>query len=211
MVTESSRHASVLIVDSAASIRQLIAIALDHAGFRTCVVEDFAALAPGDVSQFAVIVRDVNLTPGGRERALRELDRTAPEVLRRTIVTTTAPAARATKAIGSDRVFAIIAKPFDLGQLVDTARTCAGTPAELDSLKRFVRSVPSLEDLLSVPVVSQREAVLRAEMRRTMRALSVTLADAAQIETSSTRATVFSAAAMVAARLAGTAASRRDH
>ena len=86
----------------------------------------------------------------------------------------------------------------------------------LETVRRFVSTVPSLHGLLSAPVVSAREAMLRTEMRRTIGALSAALDDAAQGEASPERAAVFCAASTVAAQLATQAtherrAAARDH
>ena len=195
-----SRSVSVLIVDGDLAIRRMIAAILEQAGFRAYTEDDGRR-------EYAVIVRDVNLTPGKRDDALQQLAATAPEVLRRTIVLTTAPA-RAAKTIRG--VFAIIGKPFDLDDLVDAVTRCAGTPLKLDAVRRFVSSAPSLQRVLSVPATCEREAILRAEMRRTIGELSATLGEAAQIEASNQRAAVFRGASIVAARLAATT-SRHDH
>ena len=146
-----SRSASVLVIDSDAAIRRLIAAILQQAGFRAYTEEDRGR-------DYAVIVRDVNLTPGARDGSLQQLEATAPEVLRRTIVLTTAPA-RASKAIRG--VFAILGKPFDLDELVDAVKRCAGTPLKPDSVRRFVSNVPNLKRELSVPVTCEHGAVLR--------------------------------------------------
>lgn len=235
MPTETSRAPSVLIIEADDTIRRMIAVTLEHAGFRTSSVKD------GETTggpEHAVIVRDVNLRPAGRERALEELAATPPDVLRRTIVTTTA-SPRAAKAIGAGRVFAVLCKPFDLEELVSVVSRCAnisrpaaravrgrkggepeaGPAMEMESVRQFVSNVPRLQQVLSVPVTSAAEAALHAEMRRTIGALSVTLDKAARAETSRTRVAVFRAASKVAARLASTtawsetraASTRRDH
>ena len=177
-----SRSVSVLIVDGDLAIRRMIAAILEQAGFRAYTEDDGRR-------EYAVIVRDVNLTPGKRDDALQQLAATAPEVLRRTIVLTTNP--RRAKSPSFQNVFAIIGKPFDLDELVDAVTRCAGTPLKLDAVRRFVSSAPSLQRVLSVPATCEREAILRAEMRRTIGELSATLGEAAQIEASSKRAAVF--------------------
>ncbi len=234
MPTETSRAPSVLIIEADDTIRRMIAVTLEHAGFRTSSMKDGG---PTGDPEYAVIVRDVNLRPAGRERALEELAATAPEVLRRTVVTTTA-SPRAAKAIGDGRVFAVLCKPFDLEDLVSIVSRCAnssrparaarsrkggepeaGPAMEMASVRRFVSNVPRLQQVLSVPVTSAAEAALHAEMRRSIGALSVMLDKAARTETSRTRVAVFRAASKIAARLASTtawsetraASTRRDH
>lgn len=85
-------------------------------------------------------------------------------------------------------------------------------PIGLDSLRRFVTNVSSLQRLLEAPATSERELSVRAEMRATLRKLSRTLGDAAEGEASTTRAAVFRATAMVAAQLAACRVpAGRDH
>ncbi|HSP33459.1 MAG TPA: response regulator [Thermoanaerobaculia bacterium] len=223
MALESQRAASVLIIDPDNAVRLLIEMVLRRAGYRTVSAGD---LDTGRVllnaSSFAVIVRDLNLELAETSRSLQELAMTAPELLRRTVVVTTAPE-RAASAVRAGTVFDIVGKPFDIDKLVNAVGACARGSREVAragslnpaSLERFVISVPSLQDVLSVPVTSQSEAALRAEMRRTLSALSSTLTDAASVEANNTRAAAFRAASTVAAQLASPAmanvASRRDH
>jgi CheY-like chemotaxis protein len=214
MVPGSLSGGSVLIVEADAAIRGLIAAVLEHVGFHTAGVDDLqSAEAMPDLSTFSVIVRDLNLAPAERRRSLQELAATEPELLRRTVVMTTAPV-RAETALATGTVFAIVSKPFDIETLVNAVQACARgarpsrseaeteASVKLDSLQRFARSVPSLQRLLSVPVGGQREAALRAEMRRTLGALSAILTEAAHVEASRTRAAAFRAASTVATRLA---------
>lgn len=214
MAPKSDPGNSVLIVDADDGIRRLVAAVLERAGFRTVGAADpDSAAALLATSKFAVIVRDLNLAPAESRRNLQQLLATAPELLQRTIVMTTAPS-RAATAIRAGTVFAIVSKPFDIETLVSTVRACArGSRASVkfDSLQRFAMSVPSLEQLLSDPVVGQREAALRAAMRSTLGALATTLSEAAHEEVSRTRAAVFHAVSTVATRLAGVAAIDREH
>jgi len=230
MAPESGSAVSVLIIDTDSGIRGLVAIVLEQAGFHTVGVDDLQSAATAlNTLTFAAVVRDLNLAPSESRRSLKRLAATSPELLRRTVVMTTA-AARAEKAIAAGTVFAIVGKPFDIANLVTAVRACAlgacdadrwaaGTPAlphprqgesetgpsvKLSSVERFVTTVPSLQRMLAEPVASEREAVLRAEMRRTLGTLSSTLLDAAHVEASRIRAAVFRAASTVASQLAMT-------
>lgn len=228
MAPDSHHGTSVLIVDPDPGIRSMIETVLKHAGFRAVPADDLdTAAATLDLSSFAVIVCDLNLAPAARRRALQRLTATEPELLRRTIVMTTA-SGRATTSIRPGTVFAIVGKPFDIEHLVNTVQACArgsrdvSRPVQqprLESLRRFVNAVPALKHVLSAPVSCQREAVLRAEMRRTLGVLSATLLEAAHGEASGTRAAVLRGASTVAARLAqapapasaNAAGTGRDH
>jgi len=227
MVKQSSRTDSVLVIDGDRSHRRLIATVLQHAGFQVTAVED--ASSASELLQrfkYAAIVRELNLAPAQRDRALESLLSTDAEVLRRTVITTTA-VARALKLLGSNRVFAVVSKPFDIDAFVDAVARCAResrdrfptdrqVPVNLDAVRRFVSTVPSLQRLLSAPVHSGPEAALRAEMRHTIGDLSVGLDDAARVEASPARAAVLRAASTVAAQLAMQPArerlsTQRDH
>ena len=73
---------------------------------------------------------------------------------------------------------------------------------DLNAVERFVRTVPSLRRLLAAPCRSDRELLLRAEMRRTITNLAASLDELARDEPGKTRAAVYRAAAVVAANLA---------
>lgn len=226
MAPNARSGGSVLIVDADAGIRRLIAAVLEQAGFRTVGVDDLqSATTTLKTSTYSVIVRDLDLAPSERRRSLQELAATPPELLRRTIVLTTARS-RAETALAAGTMFAIIGKPFDVEQLMKAVMDCARQSREadrgprggmdsprqpeadtvaslkLDSLQRFAMTVPSLQHLLSDPVGGQREAAIRAEMRRTLGTLAATLTEAAHVEGSGTRAAVLRAASTVATRLA---------
>ncbi|HEX6096970.1 MAG TPA: hypothetical protein VF432_11650 [Thermoanaerobaculia bacterium] len=89
--------------------------------------------------------------------------------------------------------------------------------AILNAVERFVRAVPRLRRLLALPAASDRELLLRAEMRRTIATLATTLDEAARGERRRTRAALYRAAANVAAELAAAPAAlvaapvSRDH
>lgn len=110
MTANSRTGGSVLVVDFDPGIRRLVAAVLEHAGFRTTGVPDLqSAAAKLKTSAYSVIVRDLNLAPGERRRSLQQLTATPPELLRRTVVLTTAPS-RAETALGSGTVFAIVGR-----------------------------------------------------------------------------------------------------
>lgn len=209
MVKPSSRIDSVLVIDGDRSHRRLISTVLEHAGFQVTAVEDASSTAE---FKYAAVVRELNLAPAHRDRALESLLSTDAEVLRRTVITTTA-VTRALKLIGSNRVFAVVSKPFDIDEFVDAVARCVRdsgervpadrqVPVNIEAVRRFVSTAPRLQRLLSAPIRSGPEAALRAEMRHTIGDLSVGLDDAARVEASPTRAAVLRAASTVAAQLA---------
>lgn len=232
MATDARPGGSVLIIDSDAVLRRLIAAVLEHAGFSTVAVNDLESATPMlKTSTFAAIVRDLNLAPAERRRSMQQFTATEPELLRRTVVTTTAQMGAET-LIAAGTVFAILGKPFDIANLVTTVRACAHGSrdadrrgvrriasshqsrsesetegaAKLDSLQRFAMSAPGLQHLLSVPLGGHREAALRTAMRRTLGELAATLRHAARVEASRRRAAAFREASTEAAELAGVTA-----
>lgn len=114
----NSSGSSVLIVDPDESIRHMLSALLGRAGFRT----ESADQVDGD-GYFDVIVRDVNLAPRERESTMQELERMAPELLRRTVIITTDPGSLARDRLAAEP-FALLRKPFDVALLVETVRQC---------------------------------------------------------------------------------------
>jgi DNA-binding NtrC family response regulator len=218
---------TVLVVDRDESIRQMLAVILGRAGFAVTGVADDGTTALPE-REFDVIVRDANLGVRERTRTLQELERTAPELLSRTVITTTAPEPLAKRA-AAERVFAVVRKPFDIDALVGVVTECAECgrrraarvpatkPRRIDrrSLQRFLRSVPTLRQLLGGEETSSRELLLRGEMRRAVLELAALFSAAAKMEANAGRAAELIAASREAAELGGrgapASAPRNDH
>jgi DNA-binding NtrC family response regulator len=212
---------AVLIIDPDHSIRQLIATLLQRAGFTV----ECAPAGEGDgrpERHFDVIVRDISLTPRDREQTLQELASMSPQLLRRTVITTTGPLSLLKRRTIS-KPFAVLRKPFDIDALVETVRQCLdgrraagaealapavasddGLPGQvsLTRLHRFVRSVPQLRELLAGEAGTIKELLLRHQLRLTALDLAHVLGEASAVERDGMRAAVFRGAARVAAELA---------
>lgn len=186
MAPQSSPYPSVLIIDGDPAIRGLIETLLKRAGFPTLFTADIdSATILLDTNTFAVILRDLNLTPSQQRRSLELLAASAPEQLRRTVLLTTAPVCAAAE-IAPGTVFAIVSKPFDNEELVEVVRSCvrdahdgnnaavnhrrssppprvseSGTSAlrRLDALPRFARKMRSLHHLLSASTRGRSHAM----------------------------------------------------
>lgn len=79
-------------------------------------------------------------------------------------------------------------------------------------VRRFVARVPELLETFLEEPGSERELLLRAELRRTISRLSGAFDEAASLESDSTQAAVLRAAAFMAHELAGTAeAAAAEH
>jgi DNA-binding NtrC family response regulator len=229
MRTTRSAVPAVLIVEPDESIRMMIEVVLRHADFRTHAVgaiEEAVELIAGD--GIDVVVRDLNLARVERARAKQQLVGIAPELLKRTVLTTTAPD-RVVEEVGAAKAFAVIRKPFDVEELVRVVRNCAQgarehedeearvPPMNMHTVQHFVKSVPALRDALTAAMPTPHELLVRNEMRRTMRELADALYEASEIEHNHTRAAEFFAASVVAADLAtgakrtARAAARGNH
>ncbi|HYH05985.1 MAG TPA: response regulator [Thermoanaerobaculia bacterium] len=154
MTTRLPSSGSVLIIDADHAIGSMIASLLARAGFDTRVVRDIEAAVPLLESvRFDVIVRDLNLAPAARSQSLQQLEATAPELLRRTIIATTARNS-ALQSSATTTVFAILGKPFNVDELVTLVTACANNSPnegaeprgrgslELETLQRFVPPRP---------------------------------------------------------------------
>lgn len=128
----ASRIASqpVLIVEPNARIRELIRALLEQSGFSPATTGD-VEVADRLARNFNVgaILRDLNLAPAVKDRTLKDLEATPSDLLKRTILMTTAVKA-ANGAIPSGTVFAIIEKPFDIEQMVKMVRACLESSEE---------------------------------------------------------------------------------
>lgn len=226
----------VLIVERDEAVRTMVAALLRRAGFTTRGFADGEAIGADVEQSAAAIVRDVDLSARNRAAALEELERTPAEVLRRTVIMTTAPAA-VVKNAALAKAFAVVRKPFEVAALVDAVRRCSeqsrqhrvrgqhrgtdreeGSAARVDvaRVERFLRSVPKLRALLGRESRTTHELLLGSEMRRTTLELAKVLYAAAQIERDRKRAAVLLGAALAAEELAGRApaplqAAGRNH
>jgi DNA-binding response OmpR family regulator len=225
MDTQKACTGSVLIIEANESISVMMATVLGHEGFKTQIAVDSAAAAAVLArTRFDAIVRDVNLVPVERAHTLAELAATPPDLLRRTIIATTARG-EILKKIPDSTVFAVITKPFDLRELVEVTTACVrrfrggpdgGGKGDFEAVRRFVTEAPKLQRLLDGPDGSPDELILRARLRETVRAISTTLLEAAAAELVPARAKAFRAASTIAAALAADAPRRllvasRDH
>lgn len=84
--------------------------------------------------------------------------------------------------------------------------------SDVSSVRSFVARVPELLETFLEEAGSERELMLRAELRRTIDRLSGAFDEAASVESDSIHAAMLRAAALVAHELAGTAGpAAADH
>ncbi|MBV8518983.1 MAG: hypothetical protein JO197_16430 [Acidobacteria bacterium] len=222
-IPQKGNRGVVLIVDRDEAVRTMVAALLRRAGFTTRGYADCDAIGADAEQTAAAIVRDVDLSARNRAAALEEIERVPAEVLRRTVIMTTAPAA-VVKNAALAKAFAVVRKPFEVSALVDAVRRCSeqsrqhrvrgshrgadleeGSAATVNvaRVERFLRSVPKLRALLGSESRTMHELLLGNEMRRTTLELANVLYAAAQLERDRKRAAVLLGAARAAAELAG--------
>jgi DNA-binding response OmpR family regulator len=113
-----------LIVEDDASILNLVKIVLEREDFTVEGVPNGKAAIEllGTVS-YDLLILDLMLPGIGGEELLDYLELTQPKYLRRVIVTTASPGRMSCEFL--QRVCHLLAKPFDIDQLVLIAKECA--------------------------------------------------------------------------------------
>jgi two-component system response regulator PilR (NtrC family) len=114
----------VLLLDDDASMRKLISLLLQRAGYRVDAVDNGnAATGLIERTKYDAILLDLMMPHEGGMTVIRRLRETKPDLLARVIVVTAMPeAVLRTVAAG---VSAIVKKPFDAQELIETVRRVA--------------------------------------------------------------------------------------
>ena len=111
----------VLVLDDDASMRRLVSTLLKREGYRVTVVESgldaIDALAKKD---FDAILLDLMMPTEGGMTVIKHLREHNRDLLKRVVLLTATPAAVLTGM--QTEVFAIVRKPFEHGELIDTVR-----------------------------------------------------------------------------------------
>ena len=113
-----------LIVEDDVAILNLVKIVLEREGF---VVEAVKGGGPAiellRTVAYDLLIVDLMMPEVGGEEVLGYLEESQPKYLRRVIVTTASPARMSCEFL--QRVCRLLAKPFDIDQLVLIAKECA--------------------------------------------------------------------------------------
>lgn len=113
-----------LVVEDDDAIRRMVKAVLERAGF---VVEGVgngaAAIELLRTIAYDLLILDLMLPQVGGEEVLGYLMEAQPRYLRRVIVTTASPRKMSCEFL--DRICRLLAKPFDIDQLLLFARECA--------------------------------------------------------------------------------------
>ena len=117
-----------LIVEDDGAILNLVKIVLEREHFSVEGVKHAAAaMELLKTVAYDLLIVDLMLPEIGGEQLLDYLEDTQPKYLRRVIVTTASPARMSCTFL--QRICRLLAKPFDIDELILIARECAHTDA----------------------------------------------------------------------------------
>lgn len=118
----TSTHGSVLIADSDASIRGLLAAIVHRLGRRPVMAEDERVAAELLSAQtFEAAVLDFRLAQRSGVELMQLVAETQPELVRRTVIITTG---RVEREGALREVAAVLRKPFSLDELMKNLQRC---------------------------------------------------------------------------------------
>jgi CheY-like chemotaxis protein len=113
-----------LLLDDDAAMRRLVTLLLKRAGYAVdAVVSGNDAIEAIGSQQYAAVLLDLMMPLEGGMTVIRHLRENAPAVLRRVIVITGAPDAVLDPI--RNEIYAIVRKPFQHEELVQTAKRLA--------------------------------------------------------------------------------------
>jgi DNA-binding response OmpR family regulator len=113
-----------LIVEDDGAILNLVKIVLQREGFTVEGVKTgVAAIALLDTVAYDLLIVDLMLPQVGGEEVLGYLELTQPKYLRRVVVTTASPGRISCDFL--QRICRLLAKPFDIDELILIAKECA--------------------------------------------------------------------------------------
>jgi DNA-binding response OmpR family regulator len=121
-MSDGSPTAKVLVVDDEPAIRLLVTKALEKHGFIVeTAVDGLDALHKLEDNSYDLMVLDVMMPRLDGFGVIEKISGETPKVL---IMTAASPAVL--KQLPHDRVAGVITKPFDIRELIDSARTLTG-------------------------------------------------------------------------------------
>jgi CheY-like chemotaxis protein len=118
--------ARILVAEDDDGVRSMVGAALHRAGYKV----DFAAHgneaieALGTDAEYDAIILDLMMPYASGFEVLAWLHRAKKDIAKRRVIILTAMAEKDLTHLTPDRVYAVIRKPFDLGQLMSTIATC---------------------------------------------------------------------------------------
>ncbi|HEX7153798.1 MAG TPA: response regulator [Thermoanaerobaculia bacterium] len=125
-VDPPGRKWSALVVDDDPGLQGLFFTLLGKDGFNVdCAPNGRLAFEYLKRSSYSVILLDLMMPDVNGFELLERLERDSPALLKRIIVMTGA-SQRAIEGLDTKRVWGLIRKPFDINDLISSARLCAG-------------------------------------------------------------------------------------
>jgi DNA-binding response OmpR family regulator len=119
MLNMLKRGARLLVLDDDPSMQKLVATLLRRAGYRVDVVSaGNQAIEKMEATDYGALLLDLMTPTEGGLTVIKHLRETKPELLKRVVLVTASPES-VLKGIEGD-VFAIVRKPFQPDELVDT-------------------------------------------------------------------------------------------
>jgi len=113
------RKSRILILDDDVSIRKLVSMILKREGYRVDTVDSGRqAIEAAEKNDYAALILDIMMPTEGGMTVVQHLKRHHPELLERVVLLTGTPDS-VLKTIAKD-VFAVVKKPFETRDLVDT-------------------------------------------------------------------------------------------
>ena len=190
-LSADSPEGTILIVEDDEALRTLFVAILQRHGYCLEFVTDGAqALDRLASSNYSVILLDLMMPVKNGFDVLEHFSQSQPHLLRRTIVTTGASERDLTK-LDRTRVFALLRKPFDVEELVATILECSRQNRVDGSVRRFEAAIPEIRSLLRSGRGSEREMLLRHELRNIIGQVGTLFLAAATMQPDDTRAAQF--------------------
>lgn len=124
-VDPPGRRSSVLVVDDDPGLQGLFSTLLMRDGFTVdCAQNGRQAFEYLKRSSYSVILLDLMMPEVSGFELLERLERESPSLMRRVIVLTGA-SQRVVEGLDESRIWGLIRKPFDINELVASAKECA--------------------------------------------------------------------------------------
>jgi DNA-binding response OmpR family regulator len=124
-VDPPGRRFSALVVDDDSGLQGLFFTLLGRDGFTVdCAPNGRMAFEYLRRGSYSVILLDLMMPDVNGLELLDRIARESPMLLSRVIVMTGA-AQKLVESVDASRIFGLIRKPFDINELLDTARRCA--------------------------------------------------------------------------------------
>ena len=121
----TSPSGRVLIVDDDAAIRTLVQNIFRRSGYVVEAAEDGAqAIDRFETDRYDVIILDLMMPVVNGFEVLEWMQKSRPGESENCVIVLTAAAQRDLKQLDGDSVYAVIRKPFDLEELLNTVSQC---------------------------------------------------------------------------------------